>query len=354
MKNSYTNKEQYYSDYLGLDKILDAQFPESAARGVDAHDEMLFIVVHQAYELWFKQIRYELTSVIDIFKERRINDNSSALQTVTHRVNRIVEIWKLLVDQVRIMETMTSMDFLDFRDLLTPSSGFQSYQFRILEAMLGLKMQNRHQLKHYRTQIEEHHIKQIKKAESESSLFELLDAWLARIPFWNIEKYWADFEVPADAQKDLHPFWATYKHIYIESLQSEERKNINAKGFDACFFETKERTIRLSPESCQAVLFIMLYRDYPLLQLPYQLLSKLLEIDELMATWRYRHMIMVRRVIGLRTGTGGSSGAAYLSGAMMKHHIFGDFADLVTYLMPRHTLPKLPKGLANNLQFRDV
>ena len=97
MKNSYTGREQYYGDYLALDKILDAQFPESDAKGVEAHDEMLFIIIHQAYELWFKQISHDMVSIIDIFKNDTINDNSEAMQVVTHRLGRVVEIWKLLV-----------------------------------------------------------------------------------------------------------------------------------------------------------------------------------------------------------------------------------------------------------------
>ena len=94
MKNTYTQKEQYYGDYLGLDKILNAQFPESEARGVDAHDEMLFIIIHQAYELWFKQIMHELDSILKLFSQEKINDNAATLQVAMHRTNRIVEIWK--------------------------------------------------------------------------------------------------------------------------------------------------------------------------------------------------------------------------------------------------------------------
>ena len=324
MKNSYTKKEQYYSDYLALDKILNAQFPESEAQGVDAHDEMLFIVIHQAYELWFKQITYELDSVLEIFKGDRVNDNSAALQTVSRHFTRIVEIWKLLVNQIDILDTMTPMDFLDFRDLLTPASGFQSYQFRILETKLGLKMDARHQNKYYQSQLREAHINGIVTTEKETSLFEMIDQWLARIPFWDINKYWKDFEIPEGADQSLHPFWATYKYIYQQGLNQKESTSIDMSHFDTTFFGGEDRHHRLSPASCRAVLFINLYRDYPLLQLPFQLLGKLLELDELMANWRYKHMMMVRRMIGMRSGTGGSSGAAYLRGAMENHQIFSN------------------------------
>ena len=137
-KSLHMPSEMHYSDYLQLDKILNAQFPESGKKE-PAHDEMLFIVIHQAYELWFKQILYEVDSVIDIMQKPSLNDNSPELQIIVHRLSRVVTILKLLVQQIDVMETMTPMDFLDFRDLLRPASGFQSWQFKTLEAKLGLK-----------------------------------------------------------------------------------------------------------------------------------------------------------------------------------------------------------------------
>src|SRR5512135_2925101 len=114
----------YYADYIQLDRLLDCQRLESARRGRPAHDEMLFIIIHQAYELWFKQIMFEVESVTGIMQQPAINDNSPELQTVVHRLNRVNTIMKVLVHQMDIMETMTPMDFLDFRDLLRPASGF--------------------------------------------------------------------------------------------------------------------------------------------------------------------------------------------------------------------------------------
>ena len=127
----------HYHDYLQLDKILNAQFPESDKKQLPAHDEMLFIVIHQAYELWFKQLHHEVDSIVTIMARPSLNDNSPELQTVVHRLNRCVTILRVLVHQIDIMETMTPMDFLDFRDMLRPASGFQSWQFKKLEAKLG-------------------------------------------------------------------------------------------------------------------------------------------------------------------------------------------------------------------------
>ncbi|HNJ95618.1 MAG TPA: tryptophan 2,3-dioxygenase family protein, partial [Ferruginibacter sp.] len=168
-------KPVYYADYLQLDKITRAQDPESFKAGkTPAHDEMLFIIIHQAYELWFKQILFEVNSVIGIMSKPVVNDNSPEMQTVVHRLKRVVTILKVLVQQIDIMETMTPMDFLDFRDMLRPASGFQSYQFKVLEAKLGLKYSHRHGQNYYVSQLKEADIAIIKDAEDGKSVLELL------------------------------------------------------------------------------------------------------------------------------------------------------------------------------------
>ena len=110
--------------------------------GDESHDEMLFIIIHQAYELWFKQIIHELKSVKDTIKDEKIDEKE--IIKVVKRTDRIKEIFNLLVKQIDVLETMTSIDFLDFRDYLSPASGFQSHQFRKIEVMLGLKINQRH------------------------------------------------------------------------------------------------------------------------------------------------------------------------------------------------------------------
>ena len=134
-------EETIYSDYLKLEEILNNQKLKRAERGTPAHDEMLFIIIHQVYELWFKQIIHELDSVLLMFSKVSISESDVSLSVT--RLDRIIEIQKILIDQVRILETMTAMDFLEFRDHLFPSSGFQSSQFRKLENKLGLKKADR-------------------------------------------------------------------------------------------------------------------------------------------------------------------------------------------------------------------
>ncbi len=333
--------ELHYHDYLQLDQILNAQSPESNKQNLAAHDEMLFIIIHQAYELWFKQLHHEVNSIAAIMQKPALNDNSPELQTVVHRLNRTATILRVLVHQVDIMETMTPMDFLDFRDMLRPASGFQSWQFKELEAKLGLKFQHRHGQEYYTSQLRKEHVAVIKKAESEKSLLELVNAWLERMPL-----------APTLEQRKSS-FWNDYRDRYKNSLAEAEKNNLLA--FDETFFDQQPmnnaRERSLSPLACRAALFIMLYRGYPLLQLPFQLLNAFLEIDEQLSSWRYRHMNMVHRMIGTRIGTGGSSGKDYLKAAADKHYIFTEIAQLNSFLIERRKLPALSKELEKRLGF---
>ncbi|OSZ73756.1 tryptophan 2,3-dioxygenase [Chitinophagaceae bacterium IBVUCB2] len=327
--------EVNYHDYLQLEKILNAQHPESDKLSIAAHDEMLFIVIHQAYELWFKQLHYEADSIVAIMSKPALNDNSPELQTVVHRISRIVTILRVLVHQIDIMETMTPMDFLDFRDMLRPASGFQSWQFKELEAKLGLKFEARHGKEYYTAQLCPAHVDIIKQAENSQSLLQLVNSWLERMPFL---KEGAD-----------ETFWNNYKESYRSSLAEAEKNNLS--GFDEIFGSTASKDNTLSPAACRAALFIMLYRGYPLLQLPFQLLNGLLEIDEQLSSWRYRHMNMVHRMIGTRIGTGGSTGKDYLKAAADKHYIFREIAQLNSFLIERRKLPALNHETEKRLGF---
>lgn len=331
--------EVHYHDYLQLDRILNSQFPESDKKNIPAHDEMLFIIIHQAYELWFKQLHHEVNSIAAIMMKPAMNDNSPELQTVVHRLNRIVTILRVLVHQIDILETMTPMDFLDFRDMLRPASGFQSWQFKELEAKLGLKFEHRHGKEYYVSQLHKIHVDLIRKAESGRSLLSLVNDWLERMPF-----------LKEDAGEE---FWSNYRVIYAESLADVEKANLEV--FDSIFYDEKKTNEGmgrlLSPAASRAALFIMLYRGYPILQLPFQLLSALLDIDEQLSSWRYRHMNMVHRMIGTRIGTGGSSGKDYLKAAADKHYIYKDIAQLSSFLIERRKLPELSKVIENKLGF---
>ena len=336
----------HYHDYLQLDSILGAQQPESAKQNASAHDEMLFIIIHQTYELWFKQLHHEADSLVDIMRKPSLNDNSPELQTVVHRLNRMAVILRVLIHQIDILETMTPMDFLDFRDMLRPASGFQSWQFKLLEAKLGLKFEYRHGKEYYTSQLRQEHVDLIKKAESDHSFLQLVNDWLERMPFFDDDALWQNFSaVPGT----LHPFWQEYKSRYSNSLAEAEKNNMD--GFDEVLFHHKDTHYTLSSKANRSALFIMLYRGYPLLQLPFQLLNNLLEIDEQLSTWRHRHMNMVHRMIGTRIGTGGSSGKDYLKSAADKHYIFKEIAQLTSFLIERRKLPQLPRDVERKLGF---
>ena len=344
-----SHKPVEYTEYLQLDKILQAQDLESDKQDAHAHDEMLFIIIHQAYELWFKQIHFEVDSALKVMGKPEVNDNSPELQTVVHRLGRVVTLLKVLVHQIDILETMTPLDFYDFRDFLRPASGFQSWQFKMLEAKLGLKFDNRYGKEYYTSMLKPQYVDYVKQVENQPSLLEMLDAWLARMPFFEDASMWTDFKA-ANAEGPHHPFWNAYLNTYTDTLVEGEKHN--RAVFEAIFLGTeKSDHTTLSTAAMRNALFISLYRGYPLLQLPFQMMQHLLDIDEQMATWRFRHINMVHRMIGSRVGTGGSSGKEYLQGALNKHYIFKDFALLSSFLMQRNHLPKLSTALHNKLGF---
>lgn len=330
----------YYSEYLQLDKILDAQLPESDKEGIKADDEMMFIIIHQTYELWFKQILHELGVIRNIFKQEHIPNNSPDIYNTIHRIKRICSILDIAVQQMTVMETMTPLDFLDFRDLLRPASGFQSIQFKMIEATLGLNYQNRHGQNYYISQLNEADIKRVKDAEAQESLLVLINRWLERMPFVK-DNMWPE-----------NSFWKQYRDMYADSLQEVEKSNLTT--FDMLFMNDKDypEDRRFSAEANRSALFIMLYRDYPLLHLPFELVSSLLEIDEKLSMWRHRHIHMVQRTIGKRVGTGGSSGSDYLRAAADSHIIYKELAELTSFLVPRNMLPDLPAGVVDGLSYK--
>jgi tryptophan 2,3-dioxygenase len=351
----------YYADYLQLDKLLSSQNLKSDEFGDHAHEEMLFIIVHQAYELWFKQIIYELDSIIRIFNKDTVDEKNIGI--ATGRLNRITEIQKILIDQLRVLETMTPLDFLDFRDYLIPASGFQSLQFRIIENKLGLKKDSRVTFdgKNYYSVVSEEHQKVLIDTEKTVSLLELVDKWLQRIPFLKFD----NFDFVDNYKGSLEKMFGHESEIIKNnpSINEEKRKRQleeigkTIENYRTLFDENKYNELvekgyrKLSYRSFLAALFINLYRDEPILHLPYRFLTLLVDIDELFTAWRYKHALMVHRMIGAKVGTGGSSGHHYLLQTAEKHKVFRDLFDLATYMIPRSEIPKLPGEVKKVLAF---
>jgi tryptophan 2,3-dioxygenase len=348
----------YYHDYLHLDSILGAQELESDKAGQHAHEEMLFIITHQAFELWFKQVLFELASVITKLEAPYVPENEiSVCQSRLIRVNRIMEH---LCDQFTLIETMTPGEFMDFRAFLNPASGFQSMQFRILERKLGLS-EDKRILKRYTDALSHEHRTMLEEGLQGTTLFDVVQAWLEKIPFMEHGDY---------------QFWDAYRNAVAAMLENDRREvraigeaeghdvdralkqiDANEESFYALFdkdlyagmVERGER--RLSQKATLAVLFISSYRDQPLLQIPYRFLDSVIELDKLVSLWRYRHAMMVSRMIGMRVGTGGSSGHEYLLKTVMGQRVFDDLTSLSSYFIPRHNTPPLPAEIARRLQF---
>ena len=355
-------KPVYYAEYLQLDRILDAQHPESAKRGPAAHDEMLFIIVHQAFELWFKQILHELDAVMAIMG--RVPVPEKEIGRAVHALRRINEIQRLLIDQLGVLETMTPLDFLDFRDDLVPASGFQSVQFRLIENRLGLTPRHRLKIKGaaYTDVLSAEHGQLVHDTEGDPSLLDHVGHWLERTPFLAF----GDFDFWQEYRAAVEQMLARDRAI-VETqanIDAEERTvqlarfDDMASTFDALFDRDRWEELRakgrarLSHQAILAALMINLYRDEPILHLSFRFLTGLVDIDEGFTAWRQRHALMVQRMIGNRIGTGGTSGHDYLEATAHKHRIFSDLFNLPTFFIPRSALPDLPTSVREQLDFK--
>ena len=243
-----------YSSYLKVDELLQLQNPRSAG---PEHDEMLFIIVHQTYELWFKCVLHELTRAQQLLE---LGDTHAALPVL----GRVRTIFKVLVSQVDILETMTPLQFNSFRDRLEAASGFQSVQFRELEAVLGRRDPS--MVDHLEPNSEPQ--LRVQSAMNRPALFDSVLVYLVK----------RNHKMPIEImQRDFSEVYSANEHVQ-ESLADAYRND---------------------PEAAM-------------------LLERLIDIDEGLQEWRYRHVKMVERTIGMKHGTGGSSGAAYLASTLFK------------------------------------
>ena len=238
-----------YGDYLKLEQLLGLQRPLSDG---PEHDEMLFIVIHQVYELWFKQVLHELDYLKGLLSR---NDSPRA----RHTLKRILTILKVMVAQLDILETMTPLEFLSFRDRLESGSGFQSHQFRELEFALGWKEP-----------------KALERYPAGSEGRTRLERRLAADTLWD----------------------AFLRHLAASGI-AIPRADLE-----------RDVTQRVQPSAALRDVLIDVYRRQPVLV---ELCERLVDLDEGLMEWRYRHVKMVQRTIGTRRGTGGSAGAEYLA-----------------------------------------
>jgi tryptophan 2,3-dioxygenase len=362
-----------YYDYIRLKDLLSCQVPRSKA-----HHEMFFIIIHQVYELWFKSILIELNSVIKTFREgeSRLTENGPPrgidekdVVAIVFTLNRIIEILKLLVAQVRVMETLTPLDFLDFREKLLPASGYHSLQFRTIEVKLGLKLNagrtgefKGHEFpdkeKYLGNSFAEDQLRALMKAEGNDSLFDHVDRWLQRTPFIRPKGRgsWLENELnkPKQVNKKSSDHDAIvgmrdiFNHEKYQGFLDDIAKELGSPG----------RT-GLSHSAFLAALFIHLYRDEPILQQPHRLLESLKEIDELFTVWRNWHSSMVMRMIGKKPGTAAYDlkhkgnekvyGYQYLAGTRV-YRFFPELDRVSTYMIPRAYLPEIPAAVMRDMK----
>ena len=263
-----------YNKYLRVADLIGLQDCLSAPKH---HDELLFITVHQAYELWFKQILHEIDAAITLMDEDR-------LAAAARAVRRIVEIEKLLVNQIHILESMTPINFLGFRDQLNPASGFQSMQFREIEFSSGLKHEN------------------------------ILNEF--REDEFAYERLQKRFASPALAD------------VFYAALR---RRGLDAPASEDSLDET-ERSKRYGKRT-RAVLEILTHFEER--NEEFQLAEALLEHDEYFSLWRSHHIKMVERMVGTKRGTGGSEGVGYLRTTLDKK-FFPELWEARTYLDSKH------------------
>jgi tryptophan 2,3-dioxygenase len=253
-----TKRAVTYASYLAIDELLAAQRPRSTGLdGQPEHDELLFIVIHQVYELWFKQLLHELA---EIQRMLEVGDTDTTL----HLLNRFLKILKTLVAQIDVLETMTPLQFLSFRDRLESASGFQSAQFREVEAVLG---------KRDRSGAE---------AQPEGSTARArIDAALTRRSVWG----------------SFLRYLAARGHALADDVLA--------------------RDVTLPPAPDQRVQDVLLtiYREDPDGAI---VAERLVDLDEGFQEWRYRHVKMVERTIGAKRGTGGSAGVEYLRSTLFQ------------------------------------
>lgn len=356
----------YYGDYLQLSKLLDSQQPLSKKyadeTNGECHDEMLFIIVHQVYELWFKQILHDLNSILETFNQDYVPE--SALSGVVQKLSRIKKIQPMLIQQFDVLETMTPMDFLEFRDLLIPASGFQSVQFREIEIKLGLGTGDRLNVdrEFFLGRLSEKDKTKLGEPEAAPSLLKLVEKWLERVPFTQIKNFnfWQEYQKAVESILRDDEATIMQNSASLSDLQKKaqlENLEVTRSTFRSLFdekahnelIESKQR--KLSQKAILNALFIMLYRDEPMMAQPFQVLTSMMDIDENFTTWRYRHALLAQRMLGTKIGTGGSSGHQYLKRAADNNRVFIDLFNLSTFLIPRSRLPVIPDDVKKQMNF---
>ena len=295
-----------YSEYLRLEELLKLQTGVEGETQNISNDELHFILVHQNFELWFKLVINELTCTRNILSSDYVEETK--LPQAVHHMERVIETFKLMSQQWRVMETLEPQDFLNFRDELGTASGFESFQMREMESLMGSKWIDG---------------KLIGKPETSNSLYDVTCVWLERTPIQG------SVYGSKNDEKNVDDFIADYLLAHKKLYPDTNKDAVN-------FFE-EESSLR---RRRAGLVFIESYRELPLLAWPRKLISTLIELEQSMILWRTSHARMVERMIGRRIGTGGSSGVDYLD-MTTKYRVFVDLWAVRSILIKKEALPEL-------------
>ena len=348
MSGSGESENWTYGDYLRLHELLDLQGDD---RGISS-DEMHFIIVHQTFELWFKQIIRELSETRDILEQVPVPEDD--IPRAVDHLSRTTEIFRLMADQWTVLETLTPQGFLAFRDGLGTASGFESFQMREFESLLGLETEDRmfgmDPIKTFRKLAEnggrdKQVLERLEAQLKNTSLYDSLMKWMERTPIMGSILGSEGDEVVVRDYVNAH----LEAHLQMGNVALERMSEMDEDSAS----RMKERlevghdsaTRFLIPDGeisrgRAVLLFIESYRELPLLTWPRKLIDAFVELEESMAKWRHDHARMVERIIGKRTGTGGTSGVDYLD-ATARYRIFKDLWEVRTILVKPQNRPFL-------------
>ncbi|DAC23003.1 MAG TPA: tryptophan 2,3-dioxygenase [Candidatus Poseidoniales archaeon] len=344
-----------YGGYLRLEELLALQDGPDGYTPLPSNDELHFIIVHQTFELWFKLILRELKEARTLMNNEHIEESS--IPRVVHHLERVSEIFRLLADQWKVMETLSPQDFLAFRDRLGTSSGFESWQMRELEVLMGLESQGRvggmDPLQHMKRLAEEGKVSaqalhDFETTTSEPSLNDVLTTWLSRTPIHGSSpgsdgdldavRNYVDQHLEAMRQHGEHVIAHMIAIGHGDEATVRPRIEAGVSGAEQFLLRDGEAIRHRA-----GLLFIESYRDLPLLSWPRRLIDSFVELEQSMLLFRTHHARMVERMIGRRMGTGGSSGVDYLD-ATTKYRIFVDLWAVRTLLVKRDALPEMSQA----------
>jgi tryptophan 2,3-dioxygenase len=339
-----------YWDYVRVEDLLGLQGGSERDEARLSGSEVVFITVHQVYELWFKLVLRELAALRDLFKRPKVPEPE--LARAARGLERVMRIFRVATQHWEVVETLSTRDYLEFREKLFPASGFQSAQLREIEILMGLADADRVGLAG-----EGAYLKALQGADGGSSpalarvearrkdgptLSQALDAWLHRTPIRGSTP-----DRPGD-DAVVRAFLEDYAAAF-EGQVARSAKALGAKSADDARFAREREAARafLFPPDARrrriraALLFIEGYPELPLLAWPHEVLSRVVEVEQAFLIFRQRHARMVERVIGRRVGTGGSTGLDYLEQTATAYRIFGDLWAARTLLVPRSALPPI-------------